>query len=68
MRHCPECHSARLRRSKRRGLIERHLLSVVALKPFRCESCLHRFFRWPGRGQEANAFTPAERPTLEFGS
>jgi hypothetical protein len=49
-------------------LIERHLLTVIALKPFRCETCLHRFFRWPAKSiqqeyiqQETSAnFTPAE--------
>jgi hypothetical protein len=62
MRHCPECHSEQLRRSKRRGVIERHLLSIIALKPYRCESCLHRFFRWPARQESTppTVFTPVE--------
>jgi hypothetical protein len=47
MPHCPECHSERIRRSKRRGIIERGLLTVVWLKPFRCADCNHRFFLWP---------------------
>jgi DNA-directed RNA polymerase subunit RPC12/RpoP len=47
MLQCPKCHSERLGRSRRRGLIERQLLTAIALRPFRCESCNHRFFRWP---------------------
>jgi hypothetical protein len=47
MRHCPQCYSEEVRRSKRRGLTERYLLSAIALKPFRCENCRNRFFRWP---------------------
>jgi len=49
MRHCPECHSEQIRRSKRRGIIERDLLSVVGIKPFRCVDCYHRFFRRPAK-------------------
>ena len=47
MHHCPRCYSEEVRRSKRRGLTERYLLSAIALKPFRCENCRNRFFRWP---------------------
>ena len=29
--------------------MERGLLSIVGLKPFRCVDCYHRFFRWPAK-------------------
>lgn len=44
MQRCPQCKSDRIRRSKRRGLIER-VLAIVSLRPFRCGDCKHRFFR-----------------------
>ena len=47
MHECPRCHSEQIRRSKRRGLVELGLLSIIGLKPFRCVDCYHRFFRWP---------------------
>jgi predicted Zn-ribbon and HTH transcriptional regulator len=41
-RHCPECRSGFVRRSRRHGLWER-LLSAVLVYPFRCEDCNYRF-------------------------
>lgn len=38
MRNCPKCKGQPLRNSKRRGLIELHLLGVIVLRPFRCEA------------------------------
>ncbi len=42
---CPKCRSAYLHRSKRRGFVERTLLTTVSVYPFRCELCGHRFYR-----------------------
>ncbi len=42
---CPKCGSAYLHRSKRRGFIERSLLTRVSVYPFRCELCRCRFYR-----------------------
>jgi len=42
---CPLCRSKRVHRSKRRGIIERTLLTMVFVKPFRCQACDFRFFR-----------------------
>ena len=39
---CPTCRSAKIRRSKRRTLMD-HLLSVTGVLPWRCESCELRF-------------------------
>jgi hypothetical protein len=43
---CPECHSAQVHASRRRGLIERKILATIQVRPFRCETCDSRFFRW----------------------
>jgi hypothetical protein len=47
MHRCPQCRSKRTRRSKRKGFVERGPLTLLCLRPFRCEDCQHRFFRWP---------------------
>jgi uncharacterized protein with PIN domain len=45
MHRCPQCRSERTRRSKRKGFVERGLLTLLSLRPFRCADCGHRFFR-----------------------
>jgi hypothetical protein len=47
MIRCPRCRGAGIRRSKRRGFVERGPLTLVFLRPFRCKHCERRFFRWP---------------------
>jgi len=47
MIRCPRCQSEGIRRSKRRGFVERGPLTLVFLRPFRCKHCERRFFRWP---------------------
>jgi hypothetical protein len=44
---CPRCQSEGIRRSKRRGFVERGPLTLAFLRPFRCKHCEHRFFRCP---------------------
>jgi hypothetical protein len=44
-RACPQCHSAHVERTRRRGLRER-LYSLLAIYPFRCQRCGHRFRVW----------------------
>ena len=46
MMSCPECNSARIHPSRRRGLAERIILAVIFIRPFRCERCDLRFYRW----------------------
>lgn len=46
MLNCPLCHSERIHRSRRRGIVERRILTMVFLRPFRCDICDFRFFRW----------------------
>jgi predicted Zn-ribbon and HTH transcriptional regulator len=45
MMSCPLCHSKRIHRSKRKGIMEQVILAMIFIKPFRCERCDHRFFR-----------------------
>ena len=42
--NCPRCESDQIRRSKRRGLLERVPLTLIFVRPFRCRECRHRFF------------------------
>jgi hypothetical protein len=46
MASCPCCANARIHRSKRKGLVETVVLALVFVRPFRCERCDKRFFRW----------------------
>jgi predicted Zn-ribbon and HTH transcriptional regulator len=46
MLRCPLCHSERIHRSKRKGMMKRSLLAMIFVRPFRCERCDFRFFRW----------------------
>jgi len=46
MMSCPLCRSKRIHRSKRKGIIEQVILAMIFIKPFRCERCDNRFFRW----------------------
>jgi len=41
---CPKCQSKRIRRSKRRSIFERILLGLMFVRPYRCDTCDHRFF------------------------
>jgi hypothetical protein len=46
---CPHCQRKAIRRSKRRGMFDVTVLSVIPMRPFRCEDCDQRFygFVWP---------------------
>lgn len=41
---CPRCGCTAVYRSRRRGVIERHLLPAIQLRPYRCENCDSRFY------------------------
>jgi len=60
MLSCPLCHSKRIYRSRRKGIIERVILAMIFIKPFRCERCDFRFFRW---SITANRNTPRQETT-----
>ena len=46
MTSCPQCQSGRIHRSRRKGIMERQILTMIFVRPFRCEKCDCRFFRW----------------------
>jgi hypothetical protein len=41
---CPSCGSSLVRRSRRRGVVDR-LYTIIGMRPFRCEHCDLRFFK-----------------------
>ena len=43
---CPNCESARIHLSRRKGFLEKGILAMIFIRPFRCEECDDRFFRW----------------------
>jgi hypothetical protein len=43
---CPNCDSARIHQSRRKGIVEKVILALLFVRPFRCERCDERFFRW----------------------
>ena len=43
---CPNCESARIHQSRRKGIVEKLILALLLVRPFRCEVCDQRFFRW----------------------
>jgi len=59
MLSCPLCRSKRIHRSRRKGVMERVILAMIFIRPFRCERCDSRFFR---RSLSANP-DPARRAT-----
>ena len=44
MAACPHCSSKYIHRSKRRGIFELSVLTLVPIRPFRCEACDRRFY------------------------
>ena len=44
--NCPSCQSQRIHHSRRRGLLEKVIFAIALVRPFRCEKCDLRFFRW----------------------
>jgi hypothetical protein len=46
MKSCPECESSKIHQSRRRGIVERALFAAIFVRPFRCERCDARFYRW----------------------
>jgi hypothetical protein len=49
---CPHCRSLHTARSHRHGSVERFLLRVIGVLPYRCLDCDARFyaFSWLGAG------------------
>lgn len=68
MIRCPQCKSEGIRRSKRKGFVERGPLTLFFLRPFRCKHCEHRFFRWPTSFNDRlnTPISPKELATARF--
>jgi len=60
---CPRCGSTNVRRSHRRGFLERALFQLLGLRPYRCEDCDERFLR--GYSKSIDATTKPSRPRRE---
>jgi hypothetical protein len=41
---CPSCHGGSIRRSTRRGFVERVFLRLAMVWPYRCDDCDVRFW------------------------
>jgi len=54
---CPNCQSSRTHRSKTKGMVEIVVAAIIFRRPFRCEECDERFFRW-----SISEKRPPERP------
>jgi VanZ family protein len=50
MAQCPTCQGTWVYRSRRRGVLEWHS-RLIRLAPFRCDTCLHRFWRFTLQGR-----------------
>jgi len=49
-KRCPKCASTDVWRSPRRGFYELVLLSSISVRPFRCQGCANRFYRFSLNG------------------
>jgi hypothetical protein len=49
-RTCPHCRSLETSRSHRHGSVERFLLRVIGVLPYRCLDCDARFYAFPRLG------------------
>ena len=57
-RVCPKCGSSYIRRSHKRGLLEK-ILATTGVRPYRCDACDKRFFGRTKEHAEASAAGPA---------
>jgi hypothetical protein len=53
-RACPHCRSLETSRSRRHGGIERYLLRVIGILPYRCLDCDARFYAFSRFGAGAS--------------
>lgn len=61
--NCPVCGSTLVRRSCRKGLLDR-LFSMLTLYPFRCRQCTFRFHRLEAHRLEAHRIEIGSRHTI----
>jgi hypothetical protein len=51
---CPHCESVAIRRSTRRGVVERVFLRLALVWPYRCDDCDSRFWGFQRNPPSAN--------------
>jgi hypothetical protein len=61
---CPKCGKNRAHRSHR-SLLDR-AVSWMALKPYRCRECQHRFFAYRAGEKSSKLRTPEERRIMKL--
>jgi hypothetical protein len=49
-RPCPHCRTTETSGSHRHGVVERYLLSIIGVLPYRCLDCDARFYAFPRLG------------------
>lgn len=57
-RACPACGGRNVHRSRRHGLLERTLLRLLRLRPYRCPDCNYRFYAFGRRRPQRAAPAP----------
>jgi ribosomal protein L37AE/L43A len=55
--YCPDCGSVHVKRSRQRGVLERYLIPILQLRPYRCRDCYARFYA--GRAANRNSHQAA---------
>jgi len=50
---CPVCDSTDVRKSRRRNFLEK-LPIIISLRPYRCNECSHRLWRFSRKQTRAN--------------
>jgi hypothetical protein len=60
---CPHCQSKDIRRSKRRGMFESSVLSLMPVRPFRCKDCDRRFYGLRSQANPIQSKSAASRQT-----
>jgi hypothetical protein len=58
---CPHCKSKYIHRSKRRGIFELSVLTLVPIRPFRCEDCDRRFYSFASDTNSVQADTGSSK-------
>jgi hypothetical protein len=61
VKECPQCESSRVRRSCRRGFLERFLYRILFVWPYRCDACDVRFLGFRRQYAPVRVAAP-ERP------
>jgi DNA-directed RNA polymerase subunit RPC12/RpoP len=63
---CPRCGSSEVSKSRRRGIVEKYLGTVLQMRPYRCYECSLRFWKKRGAVPEHQPETQIEAPQSFF--